>query len=94
MSVTKERIIEAVFRQSELRQKDARFAVESLVSLLKKTLAGEEDILISGFGKFIVRCQKSPALTQPTYQSGYGIGKAPGGGFPDFSDTAAHAQRR
>jgi len=54
MAFTKERIIDAVFRQSDMSRKDARMAVEELMSLLKNTLAGEEDILISGFGKFIV----------------------------------------
>jgi len=59
MAFTKERIIDAVFRQSDMSRKDARMAVEELMSLLKKTLAGEEDILISGFGKFIVRRKKA-----------------------------------
>ena len=51
----KELIIDAVFRQCDMSRKDARMAVEGLLSLVKKTLAGEEDVLISGFGKFIVK---------------------------------------
>ena len=59
MVVTKERIIDAVFNQSDMARKDAREAVESLLSILKKTSAGEEDVLISGFGKFQVRRKKA-----------------------------------
>jgi len=59
MTVTKERIIDAVFNQGVLPRKDAREAVERFLAILKKTLASEEDILVSGFGKFQVRRKKA-----------------------------------
>ncbi len=55
MAVTKEKIIAEVFDKVELSRKDARGAVEKLMDILKQTLAAEEDVLISGFGKFVVK---------------------------------------
>lgn len=59
MAVTKEKIITEVFDQSELSRKDARQAVEKLMDILKRTLAEEKDVLISGFGKFVVKRKRA-----------------------------------
>ena len=58
MAVTKERIIDAVYKQGGIPRQVARETVEKLMSVLKKTLACEEDILVSGFGKFQVKRKK------------------------------------
>ena len=68
MAVTKERIIDAVFKQGELQRKNARTAVEKLMGILKKTLADEEDILVSGFGKFQVRRKNARRGRNPQTQ--------------------------
>ncbi len=59
MAVTKERIITEVFDQTDLSRKDARQAVEKLMDILKATLAEEKDVLISGFGKFVVKRKRA-----------------------------------
>lgn len=59
MAVTKEKIITEVFDSTELSRKDARQAVEKLMDILKRTLAEEKDILISGFGKFVVKRKRA-----------------------------------
>jgi integration host factor subunit alpha len=59
MAVTKEKIITKVFEKTELSRKDARLAVEKTMEILKKTLADEKDVLISGFGKFVVKRKKA-----------------------------------
>ena len=59
MAVTKERIIDAVFETAELPRKAAREAVENLMAIIKNTLAGEDDVMVSGFGKFQVRRKKA-----------------------------------
>jgi len=59
MAVTKEKIITEVFDSTELSRKDARQAVERLMDILKRTLAEEKDILISGFGKFVVKRKRA-----------------------------------
>jgi integration host factor subunit alpha len=55
MAVTKERIIDTIFETAELSRRATREAVEKLMAILKKTLAGEEDVMVSGFGKFHVK---------------------------------------
>lgn len=59
MAVTKEKIITEVFDKTELSRKDARQAVEKLMDILKRTLADEKDVLISGFGKFVVKRKRA-----------------------------------
>lgn len=59
MAVTKEKIITEIFENTDLSRKDARQAVEKLMDILKKTLAEEKDILISGFGKFVVKRKRA-----------------------------------
>ena len=59
MAVTKERIINAVFEQAELSRKAAREVVETLLTIIKGTLADEKDVLVSGFGKFQVRRKRA-----------------------------------
>lgn len=59
MAVTKEKIITEVFDQTDLSRKDARQAVERLMDILKRTLAEEKDVLISGFGKFVVKRKRA-----------------------------------
>ena len=65
MTVTKERIINAVFEQAELSRKTAREVVEKLLTILKETLADEKDVLVSGFGKFQVRRKRARRGRKP-----------------------------
>jgi len=55
MAVTKEKIITEVYEQTGLSKSQSREVVENLLEILKSTLAREENILISGFGKFVVK---------------------------------------
>ena len=58
MTLTKADIVDAV--HSNLGHSKARSAelVESLLEIIKRTLANGEDVLISGFGKFCVHDKK------------------------------------
>ena len=55
MALTKEKIINRVYETTELPKSRSREVVESLLELIKSTLEGGEDLLISGFGKFMVK---------------------------------------
>jgi len=55
MAVTKEKIITNVYEKTGLSKSRAREVVEDLLEIFKDTLAQEESILISGFGKFVVK---------------------------------------
>ena len=58
-SLTKENIINDVYHQAGLSKTQSRNVVERLFEITKKTLEKGEDLLISGFGKFVVREKKA-----------------------------------
>ena len=55
MPCTKDQIVNSIYNQLDLPKNTSIEIVESLLEIIKKTLAGGEDVLISGFGKFCVR---------------------------------------
>lgn len=55
MALTKEKLIDGVYNQVGLSKNQSKRVVESLLELIKQTLAKGEDILVSGFGKFVVK---------------------------------------
>ena len=55
MTLTKSSIVESVQHNLQLRKSDSVQVVESLLDIIKRTLASGEDVLISRFGKFCVR---------------------------------------
>ena len=55
MTLTKANIVESVHHNLQLPKSDSVQVVESLLDIIKRTLASGEDVLISGFGKFCVR---------------------------------------
>lgn len=58
MPLTKASLVQALFEREILSKADAARAVDSVFQLLKQTLADGEDVLISGFGKWVVRDKK------------------------------------
>ena len=59
MALTKQIIVESVAGKLDLPPPQAKDIIEELLEIMKSTLASEEDIMISGFGKFQVK-KKSP----------------------------------
>jgi integration host factor subunit alpha len=55
MTLTKAQIIEAISIKNGLSKKQSTETVETLLEVMKSTLASGEDVLISGFGKFCVK---------------------------------------
>ena len=55
MPCTKDHIVHSIYNQLDLPKNTSIEIVESLLEIIKKTLASGEDVLISGFGKFCVR---------------------------------------
>lgn len=53
--LTRAVIVESVHNQLGLSKKGCAEAVETLLEIIKSTLASGEDLLISGFGKFRVK---------------------------------------
>jgi len=55
MSLTKEKIIDDIYNNIGLSKTRSRTVVESLFRIIKETLESGENLLISGFGKFVVK---------------------------------------
>jgi integration host factor subunit alpha len=55
MSLTKEKLIADIYNNVGLSKTKSRSAVETLFEIIKRTLENGEDILVSGFGKFVIK---------------------------------------
>jgi len=55
MTLTKAQIVESVENQTDFPKNKSSEIVETLLEIIKRTLASGEDVLISGFGKFCVK---------------------------------------
>jgi len=55
MTFTKDRLVSAVQENQDISGSKASSAIETILEVMKGTLANGEDLLISGFGKFSVR---------------------------------------
>ena len=58
MTLTKVQIAESVQNQTGFPKNKSSEIVETLLEIIKKTLASGEDVLVSGFGKFCVNEKK------------------------------------
>ena len=55
MTLTKENLIQSLYDQVRLSKQQSKALVDNLFELIKKSLESGDDVLVSGFGKFIVR---------------------------------------
>ena len=55
MTLTKEAVTRTSFGRLDLSKTASAKAVEATFEIIKQTLEGGEDVLISGFGKFCVK---------------------------------------
>ncbi len=58
MTLTKIQIVESIHNQTGLPKNKSTDIVETLLEVIKSTLASGEDVLISNFGKFCVKEKK------------------------------------
>jgi integration host factor subunit alpha len=55
VALTKEKIVNNIYDQVGLSKVQSKVVVERLFSILKESLENGEDLLVSGFGKFMVK---------------------------------------
>jgi integration host factor subunit alpha len=55
MTLTKDHIVDSLRSRLGVSEPESSRLFESVLELIKRSLAGGDDVLISGFGKFIVR---------------------------------------
>ena len=58
MTLTKDHIINSISNHLDLPKNESAALFQSLLETIKKTLESGEDVLISGFGKFLVKEKK------------------------------------
>jgi integration host factor subunit alpha len=58
MTLTKIQIVESIQNQTGFPKNKSSEIVETLLEVIKRTLAAGEDVLVSGFGKFCVNEKK------------------------------------
>ena len=59
MTLVKENLAQSLYDQVGLSKQQSKALVDNVFELIKKSLESRDDVLISGFGKFIVR-KKAP----------------------------------
>lgn len=59
MALTKAHIVEMIAEQNGFSKNKNVEIVESLIEIIKGTLAAGDDVLVSGFGKFCVKSKGS-----------------------------------
>lgn len=60
MSLTKSRIVQDVHKVAGLTNSRSVKTVETTLEIIKKTLESNEGVLISGFGKFVIKKNSKP----------------------------------
>jgi integration host factor subunit alpha len=58
MTLTKAQVVESIQNQTGFPKNRSLEIVETLLEIIKSTLASGEDVLVSGFGKFCVNKKK------------------------------------
>ena len=58
MTLTKIQIVESIHNQIGLPKNKSTDIVETLLEIIKKTLASGEDVIVSNFGRFCVKSKK------------------------------------
>jgi integration host factor subunit alpha len=58
MTLTKSHLINAILQQNGFTKKQSTETVETILEIIKSSLASGDDVLISGFGKFCVKVKR------------------------------------
>jgi len=58
MTLTKQDLIDLIYREVTIPKYQSTRLVESLLEIMKETMESGEDVMISGFGKFSVKDKK------------------------------------
>lgn len=58
MTLTKDHLVNSLYNNLDIPKSKSASIIETLLQSVKKTLENNEDVLISGFGKFCVKSKK------------------------------------
>ena len=65
MNVNKAHLINHLYRNHDLSREESISTIEALLEIIKHTLESGENLLVSGFGKFIVKEKTSRRVRNP-----------------------------
>jgi len=74
MTLTKDHIIDSIYRNADLMKSEAAQTFESLMKIMKQSLESGEDILITGFGRLCVKEKKERKGRNPATGKGLMLG--------------------
>ncbi len=66
MTLTKSQIVDSIAEKNGFTKRESTEAVETILELIKSTLASGEDVLISGFGKFCAKDKRERKGRNPS----------------------------
>ena len=66
MTLTKAQLAEIIAEKNGFNKGQSVEVVETLIEIIKKNLAGGEDVLVSGFGKFCVKDKRQRRGRNPS----------------------------
>ena len=66
MTLTKSQIVDRIAEKNGFTKNQSTEAVETILELIKSTLASGDDVLISGFGKFCVKDKRERKGRNPS----------------------------
>ena len=66
MTLTKSQIVDSIAKKNGFTKRESTEAVETILELIKSTLASGEDVLISGFGKFCAKDKRERKGRNPS----------------------------
>ena len=59
MTLTKDHLVNSLYNNLDIPKSKSASIIETLLHKIKETLAQNEDVLVSGFGKFCVKEKKA-----------------------------------
>ena len=66
MTLTKSQIVDSIAEKNGFTKNQSTEAVETILELIKSTLASGEDVMISGFGKFCAKDKRERKGRNPS----------------------------
>ena len=66
MTLTKSQIVDSIAEKNGFTKNQSTEAVETILELIKSTLASGDDVLISGFGKFCAKNKRERKGRNPS----------------------------
>ena len=94
MSLTKDDIVKALVKETGCQLNQSVEMIETLLELIKFTLASGEDVLISGFGKFCVNEKRQRRGQESGNRRGYDAGCKAGGDLQMFGAAKEKDKQR